>query len=121
LLQRPGSVIPVANLAQSTDELRTDSLTLLVCLDKELKACGSLYEDEGDGFGYREGNYCFSRIEAVADRKMLTVSVTGKEGKMLPPARVLRIGLVSDGRVVYSQWQEGSEATMRISLSRKRK
>ena len=121
MLQRPGSVIPVANLAQSTDELRTDSLTLLVCFDKELKACGSLYEDEGDGFGYRDGNYCFSRIEAAVDRKMLTVSIIGKEGKMTPPARVLRIGLVSEGRVAYSPWQEGSEATMRINLSRKRK
>ena len=37
LYQRPGSVIPVANLAQSTDELRTDSLTLFVCLDGAMK------------------------------------------------------------------------------------
>ena len=47
LRQRPGSIIPLANLAQSTAEMRTDSLTLLVCLDNNGEAVGQLYEDDG--------------------------------------------------------------------------
>ena len=39
LKQRPGSVIPLANLSQSTEEMRSDSLTLLDCLDEDGRAC----------------------------------------------------------------------------------
>lgn len=114
LYQRPGSVIPVANLAQSTDELRTDSLTLFVCLDGAMKADGSLYEDEGDGFSYRDGNYRMTRMEAHADGKNLSVALYPKEGMMETPRRVLRIGYIRKGKIIYSKWQEGTSATMKI-------
>lgn len=114
LYQRPGSVIPVANLAQSTDELRTDSLTLFVCLDGAMKADGSLYEDEGDGFSYRDGNYRMTRMEAHADGKNLSVALYPVEGKMETPRRVLRIGYIRKGKIIYSKWQEGTSATMKI-------
>lgn len=114
LRQRPGSVIPMANLAQSTTEMRTDSLTLLVCLNADGKACGQLYEDEGDGFSYREGNYLFSRMEACLQKRQLTVTITPAEGRMDCPNRVLRIGYVNKGRVQYSAWQQGTTATMKV-------
>lgn len=114
LYQRPGSVIPVANLAQSTDELRTDSLTLFVCLDGAMKADGSLYEDEGDGFSYRDGNYRMTRMEAHADGKNLSVALYPKEGMMETPRRVLRIGYIRKGKIIYSKWQEGTSAKMKI-------
>ncbi len=114
LYQRPGSVIPVANLAQSTDELRTDSLTLFVCLDGAMKADGSLYEDEGDGFSYRDGNYRMTRMEAHADGKNLSVALYPEEGMMETPRRVLRIGYIRKGKIIYSKWQEGTSATMKI-------
>lgn len=114
LYQRPGSVIPVANIAQSTDELRTDSLTLFVCLDGAMKADGSLYEDEGDGFSYRDGNYRMTRMEAHADGKNLSVALYSEEGMMETPRRVLRIGYIRKGKIIYSKWQEGTSATMKI-------
>ena len=114
LYQRPGSVIPVANLAQSTDELSTDSLTLFVCLDGAMKADGSLYEDEGDGFSYRDGNYRMTRMEAHADGKNLSVALYPEEGMMETPRRVLRIGYIRKGKIIYSKWQEGISATMKI-------
>ena len=114
LYQRPGSVIPVANLAQSTDELSTDSLTLFVCLDGAMKADGSLYEDEGDGFSYRDGNYRMTRMEAHADGKNLSVALYPEEGMMETPRRVLRIGYIRKGKIIYSKWQEGTSATMKI-------
>ena len=115
LRQRPGSIIPMANLAQSTTEMSTDSLTLLVCLDAEGKACGQLYEDEGDGFSYRDGNYLLSRLEANLQKRQLTVSMTTAEGRMAyPAARTLRVGYVKNGRVQYSVWQQGTSATMKV-------
>ncbi len=114
LRQRPGSIIPMAQLAQSTAELRTDSLTLLVCLDTDGKACGQVYEDEGDGFSYRDGNYLLSRFDATLQKRLLTVTMTPAEGKMSETDRTLRIGYVKNGRVQYSAWQHGCTATLRI-------
>lgn len=114
LRQRPGSVIPVANLAQSTTEMTTDSLTLFVCLDAEAKAQGQLYEDEGDGFSYREGNYALSTLKASLDKKILTVSVCQTEGTMSKPERSLRIAYVKNGKVQYSAWQKGNQASMKV-------
>ncbi len=114
LRQRPGSIIPMAQLAQSTAELRTDSLTLLVCLDTDGKACGQIYEDEGDGFSYRDGNYLLSRFDATLQKRLLTVTMTPAEGKMSETERTLRIGYVKNGRVQYSAWQHGCTATLRI-------
>ena len=117
LRQRPGSVIPLANLAQSTTSMRTDSLTLLVCLDAQGHATGQLYEDDGDGFGYRSGQYRLLSLEATVDKRNLTVSVRQAEGNMTPLNRTLRIGLVHHGRVEYSVWQSGNEASMKIKKS----
>lgn len=109
LRQRPGSVIPLANLAQSTTDLRTDSLTLLVCIDGEGKAVGQLYEDEGDGFSYREDCYRQTSIEATLRKKQLTVRMRQVDGKMPALSRTVRIGFVAGGRVRYSAWQQGNE------------
>ena len=109
LRQRPGSVIPLANLAQSTTDLRTDSLTLLVCIDGEGKAVGQLYEDEGDGFSYREGCYRQTSIEATLRKKQLTVRMRQVGGKMPALLRMVRIGFVAGGLVRYSAWQHGNE------------
>ena len=114
LKQRPGSVIPLANLAQSTDEMTTDSLTLLVCVDSEGNANGQLYEDDGDGFGYCNGDYLVTKLEATLRKKQLTVNLTALEGKRTAPTRFLRIAYVSNGRVQYSSWQKGDSATMKI-------
>lgn len=114
LRQRPGSVIPLANLAQSTSEMRTDSLTLLVCLDSESKAYGQLYEDDGDGFSYRHGNYLLSNIEATLQKRQLTVTMSLAEGQFPARARTLRIGYVKGGRVQYSTWQQGDAVTMKV-------
>ena len=114
LRQRPGSVIPLANLAQSTTEMRTDSLTLLVCLDSDGKAYGQLYEDDGDGFSYRHGNYLLSNIEATLQKRQLTVTMSLAEGQFPTQARTLRIGYVKGARVQYSSWQQGNTVTMKV-------
>ena len=114
LRQRPGSIIPMAQLAQSTAELRTDSLTLLICLDGEGRAGGILYEDEGDGFSYRDGNYLLSKIEASIQKRQLTVTMIPAEGRMPEVDRTLRIRYVKNGRVQYSAWQRGNKAIMKV-------
>lgn len=114
LLQRPGSIVPIANLAQSTAQLHTDSLTLMVCLDDRQQAEGTLYEDEGDGFGYRKGHYRLSRISATATKRRITVSIAKAEGDMDEPERMLRVGYLSSGKVRFTPWQKGSTVSVNI-------
>ena len=116
LLQRPGSIVPLANLAQSTADLRTDSLTLLVCLDADGRAAGTLYEDDGDGFSYRTGNYRLSQFHATVTKNALTVTLRQAEGQMSAPVvRYLRIATVdAKGRTLVSPWQQGTTATLKL-------
>ena len=111
---REGAVLPLANLCQNTEEYRTDSLTLLVNLDSKGTALGRLYEDAGDGFGYRNGDYADYELKAKTEGKMLTVSLLQKAGHRKHPARWLRIGQLVNGKVVYSSWQQGTTVSVRL-------
>lgn len=111
---REGAVLPLANLSQNTEEYSTDSLTLLVNLDANGKACGRLYEDAGDGFGYRNGDYADYELQAKAEGKMLTVSLQQNAGRREHPVRWLRIGQLVKGKVVYSPWQKGTTAIVKL-------
>ena len=111
---REGAVLPLANLCQNTEEYCTDSLTLLVNLNAEGIALGRLYEDAGDGFGYRNGDYADYELNAKTDGKMLTVSLLQKAGHREHPARWLRIGQLVNGKVVYSSWQRGTTVSVRL-------
>ena len=114
LAQRPGSIIPMANLYQNTTELRTDSLTLLVNPDAEGKAIGTLYEDARDGFEYRDGQFARYELKAETIGKEITVSIRKVEGKQDAQPRVLRVGYVTDQKVTYSPWKSGESVSMKI-------
>ena len=62
ILQRPGSIIPVSEKIQSTVDYDTKNITLLINPDHNKRAFGMLYDDEGDGFSYRNGNYIFDEF-----------------------------------------------------------
>jgi len=113
LAQRPGSIIPMANLYQNTVEMKTDSLTLLVNPDSEGRAEGRLYEDAGDGFDYQQGQFAEYKLQASTEGKKLTVSLRQVDGKNKEKQRTLRVGIVCDGKVTYSPWTSGSSVTMK--------
>jgi alpha-glucosidase len=89
-------------------------LTLLVCVDRDGRAEGFLYEDEGDGFGYQKGQYRLTELKAVKEKKQLKVTLRKKEGMMPETDRKIRIGYVYGGRVQYSTWKTGDEITISI-------
>ena len=112
--QRPGSIVPMANLYQNTTELRTDSLTLLVNLDAEGKAMGTLYEDARDGFEYRDGHFARYELKAEIVGKQVNVSIRKVEGKDEAKPRVLRVGYVTDQKITYSPWTAGESVSMKV-------
>lgn len=123
LKQRGGSVIPVGPVIQSTEEFRTDSLTLLVCLDKENMATGTLYVDKGEGFDYRNGDFEVDVFTAKKTGKnKVTVKCETKGKSQIKGQRYYRIGLVADSGIVYSGWQNSNAVKIKPgcrSLNRK--
>jgi alpha-glucosidase len=109
--QRAGSIVPLANLYQNTEEYRTDSLTLLVNPAADGTASGTLYEDAGNGFEYRKGQYARYELKAETNAKgVITVSLKQTEGLRQSAPKTLRIGFVTDGKITYSPWTTAAES-----------
>ena len=112
--QRAGSIVPLANLYQNTVEYRTDSLTLLVNPAADGTAEGTLYEDAGEGFAYRNGEYNSYRLSATTNAKgVITVTLEPVGGKRQVMPKTLRIGYVTDGKITYSPWTVGNQVNMK--------
>jgi len=111
---KAGSIIPAGPVIQHTEDYTTDSLTLVVSLDKNKKATGTLYEDKGNGFGYKKGEYLVSWFHAQkTSENSLEVEIRHKAGKwVLPGDRNYRIQLVTDEGTYYSDWMKGYELKM---------
>lgn len=125
LALRPGAIVPVIDVIQSTVDYSTDSLTLLVNPDSAGKACGTLYEDAGDGFAYRDGEFIRSAFEATTENGEIILTERRLEGMMERAPRALRIGLVCDRTITFSPWstdgtariQAGHQTTGNLDLS----
>jgi alpha-glucosidase len=98
LLLRGGSIMPLGPVMQYVDERPLDEVELLVCPDAQGRAEGVLYEDAGDGFGYRQGRYRLTRFTAQLEGAKLGVRATVIEGAWAPPGeRRYRITPVAVG------------------------
>jgi alpha-glucosidase len=102
LYLRPGAIVPVGKVIQHTGEYATDSITLLVN-PGDPAATGTLYDDDGDGFGYKQGNFALHRFTATPDEENLAVEIRRVEGTR-QVNRQYRVGFLLDGRVAYSAW-----------------
>lgn len=102
---RSGAIVPTTEVAQSTDQLDMNRLTLLVNPDTEGKAEGILYEDAGDGFGYRTGDYARYELKAITQNGKVSVSIRQIDGNRHSGQKMLRIGIVTDGHVTYTDYK----------------
>lgn len=78
---RGGSIIPAGKIIQNTNENSLDPLTLLVCLDEQGKAEGTLYWDAGDGWSFKKGDYSRQVFAAEKHGDNVVVKLTKKTGK----------------------------------------
>ena len=84
---RPGAIVPISPVMQYVDEKPLDTLTLLINLDASGKATGTLYEDAGDGWSYKQGDYLLTTYAAEKKGNEITVTVSKSEGKRERPSR----------------------------------
>jgi alpha-glucosidase len=79
---RAGAALPLGPVGQTTDEVFAGPLTLLASLDDDGKARCRVYEDEGDGFAYRDGAHRLTTYEVHARGDDVEVRVVAVEGSM---------------------------------------
>jgi alpha-glucosidase len=93
---RPGAIIPLGKPIQHTGEYDLATLTLIASPDESGKAEGSLYEDAGDGFEYKKGDYALTRFRIQHVNDNVQVVAEQIEGKLTPRVRQLEVRLVTD-------------------------
>ncbi|WP_353567330.1 TIM-barrel domain-containing protein [Haloferula sargassicola] len=85
---RGGAIVPAGKVIQHTGEDSLAPLTLVVCPDENGEASGELYGDEGDGYGYRSGDFGRWRFKARTEGKTVLVSVAKSAGRQALPGEV---------------------------------
>jgi alpha-glucosidase len=99
LYLRPGRIVPLGPLVQSTGERPLDELTLIVSLDGSGNAVGTLFEDAGDGWGVYTGDFLSSAYSAVREGDIVRVRRDGTIGNRAPIARPVHVRLLCDDGV----------------------
>jgi alpha-glucosidase len=103
---RPGSIITAAPVTQYFGDRpdSRDELHLIVHLDADGNAEGVLYEDAGEGWGFRDGEYVLTTYQARTRRDgSVAITVKSAEGDMERPSRAVYVRLI-DGAVEREIW-----------------
>lgn len=95
---RAGGIVPVGPAMEHTGEFPPSPLTLIVSLDENGSAKGTLYEDDGEGYDYMSGRYLISiyRADRMQDGAIV-VQLASEAGLMPRPARPLSVRVLLDG------------------------
>jgi alpha-glucosidase len=108
LLVRGGGIVALGPVVQYVGERPLDEVELLVCLDDRGRAEGTLYEDAGDGYGYRDGEYRLTRFVAQLDGDRLQVKAVSSEGAWpLPTGRRYTVRALAEAKVLAGLRVEG--------------
>ena len=92
---REGAIVPLGAAGQTVEAAFAGPLTLLVSLDASGHARGQLYEDAGDGFGYRDGDYLLTMYEAVLEDEVVEVRVKEQSGQWPRPSRAVEVEVLT--------------------------
>jgi len=92
---RPGAIVPLGKIIENTDGKSLDPLTLLVSLDAAGHAEGWLYDDDGDGFSYRTGDYSLIHYMADKSGNEVVVRIADSKGTRNAAHHAARVELVT--------------------------
>ncbi|WP_425499855.1 TIM-barrel domain-containing protein [Cerasicoccus fimbriatus] len=112
---RPGAIIPMGQVVQSTSEPYMDELTLVVALDDKGRASGTLYEDAGDGYEYREGDFAQLEFTATQEGNRVHIDYKRKAGKRtVDENRPLHVELIMSDGVKKASGRLGEGLTVEL-------
>ncbi|MEI6416946.1 MAG: TIM-barrel domain-containing protein [Verrucomicrobiota bacterium] len=112
---RGGAIVPLGRVIQNTNEESLKPLTLLVCLDEKGEARGSLYEDAGEGFGYKNGDYALTHYHAIRKGKTVTVTMEKREGSRFISDRPVHVQLIVNGPDVEATGLESQRIVLKLN------
>ncbi len=92
LYVKSGSILPIGQDLQYSNEKSWDNITLQVYPGRD--ATFTLYEDEGDGYGYQQGSY--TEIPMVWNERTRTLTIGTRKGTYpgMLKTRTFRVGVV---------------------------
>jgi len=105
LFARAGAVIPMQESVNFVGERAADPLILSIYPSSGVTT-DSLYEDEGEGFGYLQGEYARRTVTLIPTRQGLRVELGARQGAYQPPRRSLLLkvnGRSAPPRAVVAQ------------------
>jgi alpha-glucosidase len=97
LFVRPGAIVPTGPLMEWTNQKALDPVTLIMSLDDAGKAAGTMYEDAGDGYAYKQGQFLATSYVAQRTGNTVKVQVQSVDGKLSRAKRGITIRLLLDG------------------------
>ncbi len=97
ILMRGGTIVPSGPIIQYVTPGVSAELTLTICPDANGAAVGTLYEDEGDGYGYKDGAYLLTTFKAQILGDSCVVNVQKTDGKLRIEPRTINLHLLIDG------------------------
>ncbi|AQQ08836.1 Alpha-xylosidase [Sedimentisphaera cyanobacteriorum] len=102
LLQKGGSIIPVGEKVQSTEELgAVNPITLSIVLDENGKASGRLYEDSGKGYEFKEGEFVVSNFKAERTDGGISVTCDKQVGEFAYDKRFVKIAWITENGISF--------------------
>jgi len=113
LMLKAGHVLPLGPVVQSSGERPLDELELMVSLDGAGRAEGLLYEDAGDGFGYREGEHRLTRYTAQTRGDEILICAEVVEGKWPRGERPLTVRVLSESGEILAEGRENGTIRLR--------
>jgi len=99
-----GAIIPLGKIIENTTRYKTDSLTLIIVPDKKGMAKGVMYEDAGDGFGYKKGEYQIIQFTATRIGSSVNITIMPKAGNMKLVNRFYKVRVLMSDREYTSGW-----------------
>jgi alpha-glucosidase len=108
---REGAVLPIYPVRQWTDEKPVEELTLYVYYKKGVET-SHLYEDAGDGYAYRDGQYSLKLFDTAGSETGFVLRQR-KEGDFIPAYEQVKIYLVGFPTFAHQCLVDGVEAPIK--------
>jgi len=99
---RGGAIVPLGPVVQSTEQINQElPLTLIVVLDEQGQAEGTLYEDTGEGYEYLDDEFCLSKFKAQKQGSNVIVKCSEQTGNLSKQKRLVNITVIDKDGIHY--------------------
>ncbi|MEM7756154.1 MAG: TIM-barrel domain-containing protein [Planctomycetota bacterium] len=118
LFVREGGIVPTGPVHEHFGDRpdQRDELELIIALDERGEASGELYEDAGEGWGFREGDYLRTRYTARRVSDTLLIETQTLSGQQTRPNRTLKARIIlGNGREIQGVGIDGITLTVPLN------